>query len=252
MSHITKEDFDAFTARIENSYQHLTEQNTSILSKVNELDERITGLENVSQFSEESSRSPKNKDGGHVIDLTLPKRQDRQFNAQYVRPVSDGAFSPIVDATEDIQGSFQSICDAVQRIKLPAELCLKQSKQGVSRENQTTYNLITRSAKYTETSVKLLSTLKEGEVSEVDLQNLFTVQLAHTRYLQDELASIIVQSQFDPTTTKLFRSLQRNSSVFTPEALENLRRAAAISAAKPNLQQQRGRGRVSNTYQQSR
>ena len=147
----------------------------------------------------------------------------------------------------DIQAEYQVIADSVQRIQLPPETVLKNSRQGIPRELQVAHNIITKCAKYAETTIKLLATLSEGRVTTSDLEKLFTVQYAEVKFLQDELAALIVQGQFDPGTSKLFKALQRNSSVFTPEALDNLRSAATISAAATPPQQayrgrQRGRG----------
>ena len=61
------------------------------------------------------------------------------------------------------------------------------------------------------------------------------------KYLQDKHAPLIVQGSFDPTVSRYFRFLQRNSS-FTPEALGNLRSAATIASAY-RLQQGRADGR---------
>lgn len=71
------------------------------------------------------------------------------------------------------------------------------------------------------------------------------MQYAQVKYLQDEIAALIVQGQFDSTTSRLFRNIQKNTSVFSTETLENLKSAASIAAAGAAYQQQttRGRGR---------
>ena len=95
----------------------------------------------------------------------------------------------------------------MQRIQLPPETVLKNSRQGIPRELQVAHNIITKCAKYSETTIKLLATLSEGRVTTSDLEKLFTVQYAEVKFLQDELAALIVQGQFDPGTSKLFKAL---------------------------------------------
>ena len=50
-------------------------------------------------------------------------------------------------------------------------------------------------------------------------------------YLQGTYANLVVHSNFDSATAKLFTQLQRNSSAFPPVLLPSLQSAALISAA---------------------
>ena len=50
------------------------------------------------------------------------------------------------------------------------------------------------------------------------------------RYLKDEYVLLVVSSQFDNNTSKLFRALQKNISGLKPSALETLGSAATLSA----------------------
>ena len=54
------------------------------------------------------------------------------------------------------------------------------------------------------------------------LGDLFVCESAHIRYLQEEYASLLVQAQYSRDTSRLFRSLQRKTSVFNPQSLEQL------------------------------
>lgn len=114
-------------------------------------------------------------------------------------------------------------------------------------------------------SVKLLTTLKPGSTLQQEtLEQLFIVNQAQLKYLQDEYAAILVNSQFDSSTSKLFMALQRNTSVLNPESMDMLRSAATLaSAAKPSTTQrpqqgyysvrgrQRGRGQdIFSTFSQ--
>lgn len=132
----------------------------------------------------------------------------------------------------DTQGEFQTLKDSLSRLKLPSELKLNESRQGIQRADQAVYHVLTRCARYSETSLKLLSTIEPGTIITAEtLEQFFLINQAQIQYLQDEYASILVNSQFDTTTSKLFRALQKNTSGLNASALETLRSAASLSAA---------------------
>lgn len=78
------------------------------------------------------------------------------------------------------------------------------------------------------------------------MHQLYLIQLAQIRYLQEEHAGLIVQGQFDRDTARLYKALQKNSSGLTPESVTTLQHAAAITASVRQTQPQRGntRGRA--------
>ena len=45
------------------------------------------------------------------------------------------------------------------------------------------------------------------------VQQLFAILLFQIRYLQGEFSALVVQSQFDESTARIFRSLQKKTSV---------------------------------------
>ena len=154
--------------------------------------------------------------------------------------------SPSAHAGPDVQGEFAAVRECYQRVKLPSDLRLSESRTGIRREDQSAFNIASRSARYVETTLKILSLIDRQEDSNRDIDNLFTVSLAHMRYLQDEYSSLVVQGSFDHTTSRLFRQLQRQTSGLTGEAVENLHRAAGLAAvvnrAPNNSSSARGRG----------
>ena len=101
----------------------------------------------------------------------------------------------------DTQGEFQTLKDSLSRLKLPSELKLNESRQGIQRAD----HVLTRCARYSETSLKLLSTIEPGTIITAEtLEQFFLINQAQIQYLQDEYASILVNSQFDTTTSELF------------------------------------------------
>jgi hypothetical protein len=111
-------------------------------------------------------------------------------------------------SVQDIQGEFQALRDSLARIQLPSDLKLNDSRQGIRRNDHGTLNVITKCARYNETLVKLLTTIDPGtEVLQSTSDQLFVIAYAQNRFLQDEYASLIVNSQFDSNTAKLFRAM---------------------------------------------
>ncbi|XP_021358662.1 lactase-phlorizin hydrolase-like, partial [Mizuhopecten yessoensis] len=128
----------------------------------------------------------------------------------------------------DIQGGFNAIKDSVAKNQLPAEIRLHESRQEVQLSDQPAFNVISKCGRYAETAV--LDAKEPGEViTQEKLEQLFTVSFAQLKYLQDEYASIVVSGHYDATTSKLLRSLQRNTSGLNTESLEALRSAAALA-----------------------
>ena len=115
-------------------------------------------------------------------------------------------------------------------------------------------NILSKSARFSEVALKLLSTLTESNTSESDLKHLLTIHVAHIRYLQDEYAHLVVQGKYPKETAQMFRSLQRHTSGLNSEALKNLKLAVEVTGSSQQAQQgqfnnsfrsQRGRGRGS-------
>ena len=84
--------------------------------------------------------------------------------------------------------------------------------------------------------------------------HLYQVQLAHIRYLQDDYASLVVQSKFNKDTGQFFRALQHNTQLyvwsFGKYILKDLKLASSLAAFtdNPNTQQERQSSDSMNQY----
>ena len=115
----------------------------------------------------------------------------------------------------DTQGEFQTLKDSLSKVKLPADVKLNDSRQGIKRTDQPLMNALAKCGRYCETGIKLLCSLEAGtEFKQETLDNLFLIQYAQIKYLQEEYAALLVNGQFDASTAKIFRSLQKNTSGF--------------------------------------
>lgn len=135
----------------------------------------------------------------------------------------------VCDSYSELQSEFRAIKESVAKIKLPSDLVVGDSRSGISRADLPKFNLIQKSARFQETILKLLSS---AEVTQEQLSSITTVSLAHLRFLQEEYTNLLVSSQFDEGTSKLFATLQQNPATFSPSALENLQRAVSIAGAR--------------------
>ena len=130
-----------------------------------------------------------------------------------------------------VQDEFTAIKDKVSSVKLPPELRVGNSKVGIRREDQLTANIIVNSARYVETTVKLLWNLENG-ASKEDLIEIFNVQKAHIDYLRQEHSGLVVTGQFGQKTSQLFRNLSRGTSKLDNKDLNTLLKAVQLTGTE--------------------
>ena len=138
-----------------------------------------------------------------------------------------------------VQHEFKKLSDTYVKTHLPPEIKLHVERTGFRGEESRKLNIVASCAKYSELILKIVSDIPEVESEKI--QEIALCAQAQQLYLQSEYANLVVHSNFDSQTAKLFRQLQRNTSAFPPAALDTLRSAASISAAQ-NQHQQAGQG----------
>ncbi len=169
--------------------------------------------------------------GGHTAGITGHIRTQPTAISGALGPTGGALQACAPAATEAVQDEFESLRESVSKIRLNKECIFKRDKTGLKREDQRTYNVVNKCATYAETSMKLLSRMQPGAVSEADLNDLFLTAYAQMRYLQAELASLIVKGEYGPDTARLFRTIQRQTSVLDADSLDVLRSAVTLTAA---------------------
>ena len=204
-----------------------------ILKEVKSLRVRVESLETTTQ--RQSGLGPTWGGPGDAGDAIGPSfihtREPTTDSNPFGANVSPSA------ATASVDAEYQRIRCSVQSVRLPANLTLQESRQGVKREDLPLFNVLAKCARYTETMMKLCASA-DGDSHE----NVFNVSYAMMKYIQDEYTALIVSSTFDPNVSRVFRSLQRNTG-FTPEAMEHLRSATTIASAYRPQTNARARGR---------
>lgn len=181
----------------------------------------------------------------HEVDAQEADEADEVQGHARPRRVTGSRDMPDLD---DIQQEFIIIKDSLQRVRLPKDLKVEDSRLGVHRADQGRFNNISKCARYAETSVKLLSTLRAGQITDADINDLLTINIALVRYLQEEHALVHVNGSFGDNVEKIYRNFRKNTTVFDSQAIESLQAAVALDAAHPSSNtggyySSRGRGR---------
>ena len=144
----------------------------------------------------------------------------------------------------DVQEEYRSIADSVAKVRLPSDLKLSD-KGSVKQSLRPTHQVIKRCGRYTETLLKLIGQLVPGNVSELDIANLFMCAQAEIKYIQDEYAALIAENRYGTDTAAIFRDLQSHTSVFSQERINQLKSAIELQSAHhaaSRTQNFRGRG----------
>ena len=106
---------------------------------------------------------------------------------------------------------------------------------GIASIHQTdkkTYTVVKTVAGYTETLMKIVGTVSLQDITEEDLAKIHTCSEALMGYLNDEHSTLFASNQCDQDTAKIFRSLKKNTSVFTEEDITKVIAASTIAGLK--------------------
>ena len=121
--------------------------------------------------------------------------------------VEKGDLSPdFVIAAEDIEGEFMTVKDSVQKNTFAPRFKVKRvSSRNKERRpaNFESHNEIGEVHREYIKDTRRRSCHKSPLTND-QLDQISICQVAHLRYLQDEYATLVVKSRFDPTTSQFF------------------------------------------------
>ena len=107
------------------------------------------------------------------------------------------------------------IKDWLFKVTLPSNLKVQDSSAGIKQENKLALKILSKSARFTEVSLKQISVISARQeengtfvLSEEDVSSLFTIAAAQIQFLQSEYASLVVKNTFDDETSRLFKSFE--------------------------------------------
>ena len=125
------------------------------------------------------------------FDLRLKQIEDN--SSGFTSPSDSQASAGNIAATVDIHKECPSIRDSLARIALPPELKVQYSPVGIKQELRHSLSIISKSSKYTETALKLISTFEKSHngdtysVQEEDIHALFTILSASSQFFTGRL-----------------------------------------------------------------
>jgi hypothetical protein len=228
--------------KLEESLSIISSQLSDIKLEQSQIKLRLDRVETLGEFDEDTLHGQVPSTQGSA---SFTPRQQQQGSSPAAGIPSGFASST---AEVHIERGYENIKDSLNKVRLPDELRVYDSKTGIARDNHPAVNILSKCARYCETALKQLSIIvtkheSRVEIDSGDLQKLFTVLQAQIVHLQGEYAGLLVKSKFDDQTANLFKCLEKNQSAFTEQSLQNLRCAAEITAASSrNSASSRGRG----------
>ena len=160
---------------------------------------------------------------------------------------AQGQDDPVVlDASVNVQRCFDNIKESYARVRIPHQYKVNDSDSanGIKTECRPVLKVISKSARFAETGLKVLASIQDSDPSSEGLSELFTIFHAQINFLQAEYSNIVVRSTFDEDTGRIFRQFENNSQALSERSLANIRVAAEISSLQQRHQRpQRSSGR---------
>ncbi|CAH1790965.1 unnamed protein product, partial [Owenia fusiformis] len=133
----------------------------------------------------------------------------------------------------EVQQEFETLKDALQKIRLQNTHKLLESRTGIKRADQDIVTILGKLARYTEVAFKWLYTQDPSNgAGPLELQQLFTILSAQMNCFQSEYTALVVNNTCDDDTSKLYKALQRNPQMFNDESRLNLHTAANIASRR--------------------
>lgn len=217
MSEVSKEDFQTAISDIKNQLEKLSER-----------------IDKISLGEETAASRQQVQDGGLGPEegrLTDPVEEAFGPQGTQTGPRS-GASGDRSDQDYNFQKDFESVKDKYSKHHLPQHLKVHDPAGGIKQDCKPALKILSKSARYTETALKILTDICPNQLSygNPEINDLFSVLAAQINFLQSEYSGLVVRSTFDEETSRLFKSLESNSSAFSERSLGNVRVAAELAA----------------------
>ena len=202
------------------------------------------------------------QDNGEKLNAILARNETEQFgplnfahdhpyaavgsSSRHIRPALSTPGAAAINRGPDVQQEFRTIKDSLQSVRLLEDHKVHDGKAGIRRQDQQAVTTISKCARYQETALKILQGIDVDSISlsqlKDNLQQLYTVVVANVNFLQDEYSALVVKGSTDEKVARMFRSFRSNTSGLTPEAINDLRLAAEITAATSSTPDSNHRG----------
>ena len=237
------------------SHDDLKSENLDLARTLQAVNDRLSDIETrLDSGLREPHPQPQSSPTVDQADQT--QSQDTPAPAQGLGPDSNQPSSIAYDSDNaflDIQRQFESLRDRLSRIQIPSYCKVNDSAVGIKSECKPTLKVITKSARFAETGLRVLAVLQgphQGQytLTENDLQSIYTIFYAQVNYLQSEYSNLVVRSTFDDETGRLFRSFENNTQAFSQRSLTNVRLTAELSALSNRTSSRSSTNSRTNTF----
>ena len=246
MHNLTMSDLTALESKIDSLMQKFDRQSQSSDARIQAVEDQLEKLK-VCPPGEETNRTSRTLLGSNrgFGFGACSREDDEEENGRPDVRVSQALTFPDFNA---VQEEFRTIKDAVQKVKLPKEIKVEESKKGIKRQDQSKAAIITNCASYTECLLKLLLTCPEDRpISEQNWNDIITVIVAQLRYLQEEKSLLLVNSSLGEGVGTLYRQFREHTSMFNAADISKLESCVQLYNASSQNQSgdrsfSRGRG----------
>lgn len=216
----------------------ISDINSKIAKLAQNIEQLNVNVNNIAQQQSESHVQAHQADdsgSGHLENRRPEGINDNLFSIRESTASGQGPVdpSPPADNASAYSGaSFDQVRDKYSRHTLPQHLKVHDPAAGIKNECKPALKILSKSARFTETALKIISDLcpQHIPIENQEINDLVSVLTAQINFLQSEYSGLVVRSTFDEETSRLFRSLESNSSAFSERSLSNVRVAAELAA----------------------
>ena len=174
-----------------------------------------------------------------VSDLAEAKQYNQPAQGHFSSSASGRAPGPSAPVTvapglqagltsDQLQARYRSVSRKYNAVELHPDLSFKFQRSGIKKQWQHSSVLISNTAEYIETSLKIVINLTIQTVTEDKLEDITAIGVALLHYLKAERTSLLVKSRMGEETGSIFRQMQTHSTDFDEECLDTIGKAATM------------------------
>lgn len=140
-------------------------------------------------------------------------------------------------AAADVESKYWALSDTLKHIRLEADYVLKDNHKGFKKDFQPAAKVVSRSARYVETGLKLLSCCQPSP----EVQDLVLIHQAHLEFLKCEYSCLVVANDNNKDVSQNYRRLKAGTIGLSQGDLQDLKLAQEIVAHSQAAPQERDR-----------
>ena len=133
----------------------------------------------------------------------------------------------------DLRSQYEAIKSSVSSVILDTDFMLNENRSRIASSDREQAAVLARNGKFIETQLRLMQQLQDNyfDQSKVAtiLDRIHTVQKAQMRYIQEEYSSLQIGGQFGQQTKSIFKSIRRQTTVYTPALIDDIKIAVNLT-----------------------